>query len=305
MKVFFVAIGGKPWWTKQHTDAMEALGWEVYPFTDVDLSRIVSEAVNFKPDLLFYFKHPQVTPDMIDSIKRKTGCRFVQFNGDHRGNSFIKEFWNNRELLNMILINNSAQQDWYEANGFARCREWHIGVYPPIHKTYPVGEEYDVSFGGNAYRDLPLAPERKRLVYAIDSNFKLLTIGNWDTKYAMSWITPEPEYCQVLCKAKITLGINHFDVPNYYTRRLWLCLAIGKLHLTRYIPGMERDFKKGVHLDWFFEVEEAVEMVRYYLNHEEAREKIGKEGQKLVYEKHKVVDRYKELEKMLKEEGLC
>ena len=302
MKVFFVAINGKPWWTRQHVDAMRAVGWKPYLFLGPP-ERFLPEAKNFNPDLLFYFKHPQVIPEWIEELRAETNCRFVQFNGDQRY-YFIREIWNNRSLLDMVLINNSAEQEWYEANGFARCREWHIGVDPRIHRSYDVEEEFDVAFGGNNYSEFPLTGERRRLVYAFDEELKLLTIGNWETRHNLPWISDESLYCQTLSKAKITLGINSFDVPNYYNRRLWLCLAIGRLHLTRYIPNMERDFENHRHLVWFFSIEEALELARYYLRHDKERERIAKEGQRLVFERHTWRHRYEELDGMLEREGL-
>jgi len=299
-KVFFVALGGEDWWTCQHVDAMRKVGWDPYLFLGPP-ERFLPEAKNFDPDLLFYFKHPQIVPEWIGELKEETGCRFVQFNGDHRFHIF-PEIQNNRPYLDLLLINNSAEVEYYKHLGF-NCREWHLGVDPRIHRPYETYEEYDVVFGGNLGRDLPMAEFRRRLIEELDRHFKIAVAGAADLKRGrvFHFIRNEPDYCKFLSSGKITIGVNHFNVPNYYTRRLWLCLAVGRLHLTFYIPNMERDFEKGIHLDWFFDVEEAVDMVGYYLSHDEERERIGRSGQNLAYERHTWVHRYKELRKMLKE----
>jgi len=83
----------------------------------------------------------------------------------------------------------------------------------------------------------------------------------------------------------ISLAISP-QVAGYTSNRLYNILASGGFCLTLYYPEIEKEFENKKHLVWFKTPSEAVELAKYYLEHQEERNKIAKQGHKLYLEKH-------------------
>jgi spore maturation protein CgeB len=311
IKVFWISTKfweneGRPC---QHELAMEEVGIKCYPFYFREInalygpgkmnSMLLEKACEFKPDLLWMFKCDTVQAAIIKQIKEATNCLVFMWFGDAR-TELERELRERIDILDLLLLNNSEQLEWYRKQGFKRVGEWHIGVEPAYHRRYWAPKDYEVVFGGNYHGSyFPLSEERTKLLQAIDERFRLLVLGDrWKSiglKNVRPYIADEIGYCKAVCKAKISLGINAFDFRHYYNRRLFQNMAAGVMHLTRYIPGMERDFEIGKHLDVFHSIPEAIEKIEYYLKRDRKRRQIAKAGQKLVHEKYTWAERYKEL----------
>ena len=61
-------------------------------------------------------------------------------------------------------------------------------------------------------------------------------------------------------------------------------MATGTLTLSKYIPGMEEYFINHKHLVWFDTIEECMDMIKFYLENDNEREKIGINGAKILLE---------------------
>lgn len=85
------------------------------------------------------------------------------------------------------------------------------------------------------------------------------------------------------CMSKIVLNISILDDINM---RVFETMATGNFLLTNWIPTLDDLFKDGKHLVTYKTLDEAVEKTKYYLAHEEEREKIALAGQKEVLAKH-------------------
>jgi len=146
----------------------------------------------------------------------------------------------------------------------------------------PGGRPRDVLFFGQNSGEgkYPLSGHRLDLVGAFSAAF-----GSGFTAMGRGWTGPgshshvnggklEAE----ISAAKVVLGANHFDARRYYTTRLVQTLAAGSFHLTRYIPGMERDFENHVHLAWYRDIDEALDLAGWYLRHDEERERVAAAG---------------------------
>ena len=67
---------------------------------------------------------------------------------------------------------------------------------------------------------------------------------------------------------------------------------------------MEDDFTNHKHLVWFKDVDEGFDLVRYYLDHDEERERIGAEGRKIAMRGYTFERRLMDFEKYVKDFGL-
>ncbi|MHB1651448.1 MAG: CgeB family protein [Desulfitobacteriaceae bacterium] len=92
--------------------------------------------------------------------------------------------------------------------------------------------------------------------------------------------------------AKIVLGLHSVtDSPTMMSMRIFEALGCGAFCLTHYTPAVERYFQNHVHLVWSRHPDETPELVRYYLQREDLRQKIAKQGQEEVYRHHTYTQR--------------
>lgn len=84
-------------------------------------------------------------------------------------------------------------------------------------------------------------------------------------------------------QSKIVFNISIKDDINM---RVFESLATGSMLLTNYIPTLGELFEDKKHLVMYKTLDEMVELAKYYLEHEQEREKIALEGQKECLEKH-------------------
>lgn len=111
------------------------------------------------------------------------------------------------------------------------------------------------------------------------------------------------EVAKYLAGAKI--GFNLFRLndqreglglePYSLNPRVYEVMASGALLLTDYRPELEEMFEVGKDLVVFDGVEDFLEKVKYFLNHEEERQGIAKRGQNKVSKSHSYIDRAKQL----------
>ena len=79
--------------------------------------------------------------------------------------------------------------------------------------------------------------------------------------------------------AKIALSINIVNnVRLYHSDRLINCLACGTFTLAKRVPDTDLLFEDRKHLRYFDTEDEFFDLVDYYLQHEQEREKIAKAG---------------------------
>jgi spore maturation protein CgeB len=84
--------------------------------------------------------------------------------------------------------------------------------------------------------------------------------------------------------SKIALGLHSIiNSPTMMSMRTAEVLGCGTFYLSQYALALETNFIKGVHLEWSNSPEETLDLVKYYLEHEEEREKIAKCGQEKIY----------------------
>jgi hypothetical protein len=111
---------------------------------------------------------------------------------------------------------------------------------------------------------------------------------------------------QLYASTKVVVGDTlcpKFNYPDYWSDRVYETLGRGGFIIHPYISGMEKEFTDKEHLV-FYEYKnfnQLKELVDYYLNNDEEREKIRLAGHNLVKEKYTYKNRW---EHILKELGI-
>lgn len=89
-------------------------------------------------------------------------------------------------------------------------------------------------------------------------------------------------------ESKIVLNISMLDDLNM---RTFEAMGTGSFLLTNWIPTIEDVFEDGKHLVLYKSIEEAVDKAKYYLAHDDEREKIAQAGYEEVMAKHQIKHR--------------
>lgn len=108
---------------------------------------------------------------------------------------------------------------------------------------------------------------------------------------------------EVFGQSKIVFNIAMRDDLNM---RIFESMASGSLLLTNWIPTIEEVFEDGKHLVLYRNEEEMVDKARYYLAHDEEREKIAQAGYEEVLKKHTIQNRVSTiLSAVMQKEAVC
>lgn len=160
--------------------------------------------------------------------------------------------------------------EWLKRDGIEA--EWLPHAFEPL--AYPkfdyASKDYDVCFVGNVN-----SPNRVEFLDRMFKEFPNFFFGQRRFQ----------EAAEKFCKSKIVLNIAMTDDANM---RLWECLGTGSFLLTNWIPTIEELFEDGKHLVLYKSLDEAVDKAKFYLNNDEAREKIAQAGYEEVMKNHTI-----------------
>lgn len=148
----------------------------------------------------------------------------------------------------------------------------------------------DVVFCGNYYGPaFPGSPERILAVQTLlGAGIDVGVVGGrWPSGIRVVGSCEVKQQVHVYRKAKVGLSVNNFnDVELFYSDRHLIALASGTPLVTRYVPGLEREFENGKHLLWYKTQEELVAAVKSLLGDEALRKSIGREGRAEAIRNH-------------------
>jgi hypothetical protein len=257
-----------------------------------------------KPHIFWIWKHEFIKQKTLARIKKiSPATKIVMWYGDLRGNSVVPLIAGRKPFLDGLLITNNAQQQlqMYRRFGIPFVHTFYHSFSTDEFQLWERDVTHDVFFGGTNFgvKKFPLSLFRRKVIYGVNKRFKLVVHGNGWKFPTEKWIL-RPQYAKELRKAHINLGINHYSVMRYYNRRLFECVASGKLHITHYVPGMEKHFKNRKHLVWFQTPQQAFEQIQYYLNNPEEREQIAKQGRDFFIKHHSWPVRAKQLANIIR-----
>lgn len=99
------------------------------------------------------------------------------------------------------------------------------------------------------------------------------------------------EMPKVFNLSKINLNMSIYPIENGLPLRIWDVLGCRGFLLTNYRENLLDYFEPGVDLDYFSDSDELVEKCRFYLEHDEIREKIKNSGYEKVRSFHTYMNR--------------
>ncbi len=148
--------------------------------------------------------------------------------------------------------------------------------------------------------------ERRRALIELSKHFLVDVYSNSDVsdllriRYRGS-VDYWSESPKVFHAAKINLNFTIPNIKSGIPLRVWDVLGAGGFLLTNYQAEIPYYFKEGEDLVCFDGVEDLVEKTAYYLNHEEERARIARNGRKKVEQYHSYYHRIEQILEILAE----
>jgi len=251
-------------------------------------------ARKFNPDLVHLGKCESVRGDAIKYIKQWVGATVIHFYGDYRAK------------LQLFVVDIGRHADWtllqhadpyqmrcYKDAGCNQVGTWLAGTDPAVFHPYPLAKEYDVIFMANfSTIHASLGADRGAFLKdLISAGISVDLFGNgWSNRIPDLLIHPyvaTDDFARACSQARIALNYSTTQAYLYTSwPRVFNTMASGCFFATRYFPGLETLFENGKHLVWFDTHDEAISLIKYYLSHDAAREKIALAGRQQVLSAH-------------------
>jgi len=259
---------------------------------------LVEAAIKFKPDLIHLGKAELIYGLTIKRIKEELDTCVIHFYGDFRWEPqpWVVDIGKYADCT-LFYHKETALIKQYEELGVRNTGFWWYGTDPDIFYPRKQDKIYDITLMGNNYSAVEWGEcnPRLELVNAIvEKGFNLHIFGNgWEYLSHSPNVHIHPfvdmeKFAEACSAAKITLGIialNNIRMLASW-RRPFNSMASGAFHLIHYVPGMEEVFENRKHLVWFDTVPEAIQLIEYYLAHDEERERIAEAGRQEVLAHH-------------------
>lgn len=251
---------------------------------------IITKITQFKPDVLLLLQYAGI-PFLIDNGEKikeiigtngKIGFWFVDLADEIHENAILGEY-----ISHLFLSNNGQlveyKNKWKLEHACFMPQGCYLSDEFKINKIF----KQDIVFLGRRQREDIRYNERNLL---LDSFKKTVGLTEFDQTINLN------ETIELYKETKIILGSSwRNDIDLYSSDRIFNVLGAGGFYLCSYFPGIERLFENHRHLVWFKTQEEGLELARYYLSHNDKREKIAYNGYMLVKEKHTYKERVKNI----------
>lgn len=253
--------------------------------------KLVKISNEFKPD--FTFMQLQTLNIVTPVVASKLNGFVMNWSGDVRQDiSWIRDL---APFVDATCLSNETDTEqlrdegfnsWFLQIGFEHKIFTPNGVKLTTQRT--IHKAPDIVFMGNHYKDrFPLSPERYEIAHKLRKTYgnKFLLCGNgWDIDAIDLMGQPKKE-AMVYRSCKIAINANHFIHKRFSSDRIFRIMGSGAFCLTRWYPGIEKDFAEGLHLRTFKNLDEMIYLINYYLKYDAEREGIAEAGCKLVHEK--------------------
>jgi spore maturation protein CgeB len=270
----------------------------------------VRRAAETKPDLIVVVKGSYLRASAIREAKRQSGACLVNFATDDPFN---------RAVSTPDLLDAVKEYDLYLSTkrnvlsdlvriGAKRAAFIHFGYKPTVHfPQAPTTEQQQKRFGaevafiGGADRDR--IPYFERLVHEKPRGVALYG-GYWGTVRTLRrfsrGIVQGQDYRMAQSGARIVVALVRAANRDGHAMRTFEIPACGAFMLAERTDEHADLFIEGKEAAFFNGVEEFIDKIDYYLNHEDERLRIAKSGhERIVKGNHRYADRVSELLSML------
>ncbi len=246
-----------------------------------------------QPDYIFYITYQnQVMLETLVKLNNRGAVLIGWFSDDQwRFDEFSKHL---SKYLQFSITTCRKAYEAYKALGYhpVLC-QW--GSNPRCYKrAKSTRKKHDVTFVGGRHGD------RSSFVDALDKEgIRLSTFGRgWGERVSFE------DMLRIFSKSKINLNFSSSSVDPSLKQikgRVFEIPMCGGFLLTEYAPDLEEWYEIDVEIVCFTETREAIEKIRYYLDHKEERARIAEAGYRRALQSHSWDIRLREVFQKIRE----
>ncbi len=273
------------------------------PRLQPDLQRrnhlLLEQARRYRPDLVWLSGgNREILPATLEQLKREHNCKVLFVHGD---SPIVFSSQNERAaapLYDLVLVNDRYHgAQWRELGAGQVAHLPYSSIDPDFHKPpdsdKPRETFCDIGFVGTLVPD-HLYSER----VAALASLRDFDLGIWSVHDVPAALQPfhrgyalGESMLRVLSAVKICLN-THGDTMRYGVNlRLFECAALGVFQIVDDRPGVAEQFSIGEHLVTFSDHADLREKARYYLAHNEERERMAAAARQHALAHHRVEQR--------------
>lgn len=250
----------------------------------------------YQPDILLNQAINDISCQFMQKIKPNVGLLVGQHAASRLGRSGD---WG---VYDLIVSSFPPTVEWFHERRVPA--ELHrLGFEPQVLSSlHDEGKIYDVSFIGSLMRSVH--KDRIDLLDRVCRKVNLVKIWTPDINQFAKDSPIRKAYVgeawgrsmfQVLYNSKITIN-HHGSIPPYANNmRLYEATGAGALLITDWKKNITDMFEPDKEIVAYRTPDECAELVQYYLDHDEEREKIARAGQERTLRDHTYFQRMKEL----------
>ena len=250
---------------------------------DAQLAKL---AKNYQPDIVYLSFAKFVDFQTINTVRQACpDATFIGGDGDpwpSLKNGRIET----AKALDIVLATNNGSflQDYRDA-GIENCFFMPNMCDPDIDHPYQVDKKWESDIiwtGTTSHHAGNNDHSREMIIKAIEKLENVKIYGCLGHPQIAG-----RDYLNAISGAKLGIHVNAVnDVNMYHSDRLTHYLACGTCVLSKRVPDSQLLFKDKHHLVYFDTVEELLDLIKYYLGHEDERQKIATQGTNWVHQEY-------------------
>jgi len=269
-----------------------------------DYERIIAAV---EPNLLHlgptYYGDPYISYDFLRRFEGKVIASHAEVGF---GGSAMKTFTELPHIVDLVYVcSPTLERELKEMTGCTNIKYMPTGVNTEFYYPIDVEKEIDLLFLGHCGAS---KVSRDAVIDNLNEQFDSFWVGGTGWKnhnlrhhFGGAYRAQLNEWNSRTRIGLCLLLDSHKRLEEFCTYRLLNIMAARTFALTTYVPGLERLFTRKVHLDWYTSYEELVDLIHYWLEHEEEREQVAQQGYELILEKFTLQQRARQI---LKDVGL-
>jgi spore maturation protein CgeB len=319
-------------WSPGHSlfPALQRTGHEVLLF-DCDgaedpYGELMGEVEAFRPNLHIVYGGARLSPTLIRRIQ-KEGVFNVLWHPSVFPDPPL-EVVEQAKVYDAFFTIAEGRVDRFRAAGVASAEWLPEGMEPSIYEYHTVSQtdrevfRCDIALVGKLESDNPAYMERWKLVRRIvDEGFDIkwwgprlqrkigtfvlgLLLSKVSRAYGGRFVWNET-YAKAVHLSKIFIARDAYPhIRLSMSSRAFTAMGLGAFYLTFPTDGIEEMFEPDKELVLFRSSDEMVDKIRYYLEHDEERERIAAAAQARVLAEHTYEHRFRHMLEVIQNKGL-
>lgn len=263
---------------------------------------LLEDAEGWRPDVaVFSLYQDEFDPRALDRLRRTT--KTLCFFHDDTWRVDFSRYW--ARHFDWFSTPDAFGPEKYRDLGLSNVLFFPFGCNTALYKKTGAVKRYDVSFVGewHPWREWMIKRLRRAGIraeafgnrwpagaLALDEmvrvfnesriNLNLSNSASWDARYLLS--SPRALANRLRTPKTVEqLKGRHFEI-----------CAAGAFQLSYYVAGLERQFELGTEIGVYADPDDMVDKARFYLEHEQSREKIAAAGHARALRDHSYADRF-------------